>query len=113
MKAIRYHAPAAFGAWAKTAYLFENGIFLCEFKYYNAPKYICRVYDFQDPPQSTTWGKGVYDDRSKSLNPGAVADYQTFQKQEQVDLDFEAIKQRILSSDVGYWAEVNHPSRKL
>ena len=109
MKAIKYYAPPAFGAWEKTAYLFENGFFICEFKYYNKPHYICRKYDFHNPPQKTTWGKDVIDESSIAILPGAINDYQTFIKKEIVEKDFETFKQHILSRNVIFW-EVNHHS---
>lgn len=112
MKAIKYYAEPAFGAWAKTGYLFENGIFLCEFEYYRQPKYICRRYDFQNPPDKTTWGKNVVDILSTSSNPGATSDYQTFVKKEVVEKDFEAMTRNLLQK-AAYWPENHHSSKKL
>ena len=113
MKAINYYAPEAFGAWAKNGYLFENGIFICEFKYYNKPHYICRKYDFNNPPETTTWGKNVIDHFSNSLTPGAINDYQTFQKEETIEKDFEEIRDNILSRNVKFWHEKHHSSERL
>lgn len=109
MKAIKYYADPAFGAWAKTGYLFENGIFLCEFLYYMKPQYICRKYDFNNPPEKTTWGQNVIDENSTSANPGAISDYQTFVKKENVDKDFEEMKNSLLNRNVPFWKE-NHPT---
>ena len=110
MKAIKYYAEREQGAWAKTGYLFENGIFLCEFEYYRQPKYICRRYDYNNPPEKTTWGQNVVDHNSTSSNPGAFMDYQTFNKKEIIELDFESFKRNILRNNgPGFWSE-NHPT---
>lgn len=113
MKAIKYYAPEAFGAWAKTGYLFENGIFLCEFKYYNEPQYICRKYDFNNPPEKMTWGKNVVDHYTGSSVPGAFADYQTFQMKETTEKDFDQMKNSLLTRNVSFWSENHHSSEKL
>lgn len=113
MKAIKYFAEEAFGAWAKTGYLFENGIFLCEFEYYREPKYICRKYDFHNPPDKTTWGKDVIDHLSSSPNPGAFSDYQTFVKQKTIDKDFDQMKNSLINRKVPFWKENHHTSQNL
>ena len=102
MRAIKYHAPEAFGTWTKTGYLFENGIFLCEFKYYNEPQYIRRKYDFSNPPEKMTWGKNVVDQYSGSSDLGAFADYQTFHMKEEIDEDFDQMKNSLLSRKVTF-----------
>lgn len=113
MKAIEYFAQSAFGAWSKTGYLFENGFFICEFTYYNSPRYICRKYDFNFPPEKMTWGKNVIDIYSESEDPGAFADYQIFQKKLNIELDFNQMKNDILLRGVEFWNENHHSSVKL
>lgn len=114
MKAIKYYAEPAFGAWDKTGYLFENSVFICEFLYYKVPHYIRRGYDFNNPPEYTTWGANVIDHNSISSLPGAFSDYQTFSKRNEiVELDFEEIKNRILRTNVIYWPEKYHTSSPL
>ncbi len=113
MKAIKYYAEPAFGAWAKTGYLFENGVFICEFEYYRAPNYICRQYDFNNPPEKTTWGTNVIDHLSNSPMPGAFADYQTFTKKETIEKDFEKVKNDLLNRSVKFWKENHHTSNSL
>lgn len=63
-------AEEAFRACAKTGYLFENSIFLCEFEYYREPKYICRKYDYNNSPLKTTWVKNAIYHLSYSQNQG-------------------------------------------
>ena len=111
MKAIKYVAPDIHKTWAKEGYLFENGIFLCNFSYHTAPSYICRRYDFNNPPETLTWGKGVIDPNSIYDQPGAVTDYQTFQRKEIVNIDFDNMKKE--SATRFYWTEDHHPSKRL
>lgn len=113
MKAIKYFAPEAYGAWAKIGYLFENGYFICEFKYYNKPYNICRKYDFKTPPEKITWGKDVVDYNSESSMSGAIADYQTFEIKENVEKDFSKMKSSIVERGVSFWSEKHHASEKL
>jgi hypothetical protein len=87
--------------------------FLCEFKYYNVPNYICRKYDFNNPPEKTTWGENVVDHHSESTKPGAISDYQTFVKKEIIEKDFEGFKSSILSREVVFWPEKHSSSNPL
>lgn len=113
MKAIKYYAEAAMGAWAKTGYLFDNGFFICEFKYYNKPFYICRKYDFENAPETIMWGKNVVDHNSMSDSNGAFADYQTFNKLTVLDVDFDQLKYSIINRSVNFWNEEHYDSEKL
>jgi hypothetical protein len=113
MKAIKYYAAKAQGAYSKKGYLFENGTFLCQFSYYHAPRYICRRYNFSNPPDSLSWGKGVVNEQSESPRPGAVADYQVFLKGDVVELDFEAMKTSLKEQNAVFWPEDHHPSFSL
>lgn len=111
MKAIRYFAEATVKTWAKEGFLFENGCFVCFFKYDNNPFYICRKYDFNKPLDKITWGKGVIDENSDSLNKGAFQDYQFFKiASEIIDKDFDEIKNRIVNNFIPIWVENHHPS---
>jgi len=111
MKAIKYIAPEVGSTWAKTGYLFENGIFICDFSFHNVPACISRRYDFHNPPETFSWGKGVIAPNSISDKPGAYKDYQTFQKKETVEKDFEKMKAN--SQSLNHWSESHHPSIKL
>lgn len=111
MKAIQYIAPQNFGAFQKVGYLFENGIFICPFSYHNVPAYICRKYDFNSPPDKLSWGKGVIDPNSISDKPGAVKDYQFFERKEVFEVDFDKMKKEM--STRFFWNEDHHPSYKL
>lgn len=100
-------------ARAKTGYLFENGHFICEFKYYNEPYYICRKYDFNAPPEKITQGKNVVDFNNENSISGAIADYQTFEIKESVEKDFNKLKTGIVDRGVSFWLEKHHTSEKL
>lgn len=111
MKAIQYVAPAIYNTYQKIGYLFENGIFICSFSYHTVPAYICRKYDFNNPPDKLTWGKGVIDPNSLSAEPGAVSDYQVFERKEVFEVDFDKMKNEITNRF--FWNEDHHPSTKL
>lgn len=96
MRAIEYYAPEIQGTWAKSGYLFENGIFISKFEFFRKDTYFSRQFDFNNPPQTISWGKGVL---------RAFADYQVFNVVGAVNIDFESF----ISDNLGsYWPESHH-----
>lgn len=82
MKAIIYKADATFETWAKTGYLFENGLFISEYMWFNKKTYFCQQFAEGILPERIGWGKGVL---------RAFSNYQFFIKGEETDLDFETL----------------------
>ncbi len=111
MKAIRYYAEKIENTWSKEGYLFENGCFVCLFKFYNNPFYICRKYNFNEPLEIISWGKGVENENSYSSKKGAIKDYQFFKiTSDIIDIDFNDLKNQIINNLTPIWIEKHHPS---
>ena len=82
MKAITYTANETHNTWAKIGYLFENGLFISLYQWFNKPTYFCQHISNGFTPEEIGWGKGVL---------RSFSDYQFFKKGKEIDLDFEKI----------------------
>lgn len=88
MKAITYAASAQHSTWHKNGYLFENGIFISIFNWFNKTTYYCRFFAENEIPATIGWGKGVN---------GAFEDYQVFKRENEVELDYNELKSKCLT----------------
>ena len=76
-----FHAPSVHNTWAKEGILIHSGDtshFFYRFKVFNRPVFGCRLVD--DADDVITWGTGI---------GGAKSDYQTFERMETIEVDFE------------------------
>jgi hypothetical protein len=88
MKATTYAAEATHDTWSKQGYLFENGLFISIYSWFNKATYFCKFIGTNEFPERIGWGKGVM---------GAYTDYQFFTKGSTKEMDFEELKSKCTS----------------